>query len=101
MGQMPNTRQNDCHKMDQMNVKNFAAAPTTDMGDPINVRVKRPPQTFPNNGATYEGEWMNGERDGYGIQQWADGSRYEGEWRNGKANGEGKLYHADGDIYEG
>ena len=51
-------------------------------------------------GAVYEGEWLDGVRDGYGRQEWPDGSKYEGEWRTGKANGNGKLYHADGDIYE-
>ncbi len=43
------------------------------------------------NGAQYEGEWniSTGERDGRGVQVWADGSRYEGYWKNDKANGRG------------
>lgn len=55
------------------------------------------------NGAQYEGEWNinTGERDGRGVQVWADGSRYEGYWKNDKANGRGRLIHADGDVYEG
>ena len=31
-------------------------------------------------GATYVGEWLNGERDGKGKQSWPDGARYDGEW---------------------
>jgi hypothetical protein len=31
-------------------------------------------------GATYEGEWMNGMKDGFGIQIWPDRAKYEGEW---------------------
>lgn len=53
------------------------------------------------NGATYQGQWLNGQRDGYGTQLWPDGSRYEGQWQNDKANGQGRLIHADGDVYEG
>ena len=30
------------------------------------------------NGSVYEGEWLNGQRDGYGKHQWQDGSCYEG-----------------------
>ena len=39
------------------------------------------------NGAIYEGEWLNEQRDGYGVQKWLDGSRHEGQGQNGKANG--------------
>jgi len=35
----------------------------------------------------YEGEWLDGLRDGEGKQEWPDGSRYEGQWHLGKANG--------------
>jgi len=63
-------------------------------------RVLRAPVSL-ESGAVYEGEWLNGMRDGHGKQQWPDSSRYEGMWREGKANGHGKLFHADGDIYEG
>ena len=63
-------------------------------------RVKRPQYKF-KTGATYEGEWLSGRRDGFGVQIWPDGARYEGEWKDHKASGHGKFIHADGDIYEG
>lgn len=53
------------------------------------------------NGISYEGEWLNGLREGQGQQIWSDNSRYEGEWKNNKANGRGILYHSDGDAYDG
>ena len=53
------------------------------------------------NGAEYEGEWMDGTKFGRGIQIWVDGSLYEGFWSNDKANGRGRLIHADGDVYNG
>ena len=65
-----------------------------------NVRVSRGKVTLEND-AVYEGEWLNGQRDGQGSQLWCDGSRYEGTWVQGRASGKGKLYHADGDVYEG
>ena len=41
------------------------------------VRELRPPMHL-DSGAVYEGEWLNGVRDGQGKQEWLDGSRYEG-----------------------
>lgn len=38
-------------------------------------------------GSTYEGEWVGGFRDGYGIMTWGDGAQYIGEWVLGKAEG--------------
>jgi hypothetical protein len=45
--------------------------------DPNAKREKRQIYTFKTN-ATYEGEWIGGFRDGYGIQCWPDGAKYEG-----------------------
>ena len=53
------------------------------------------------NGTIYEGEVLNGKREGYGVCKWEDGSKYEGNWKDDKANGMGKMIHANGDIYEG
>lgn len=65
-----------------------------------NKRTQLPPIHL-ETGAVYVGQWLNGERDGLGVQSWPDGSRYEGEWKNNKASGHGKLTHSDGDTYEG
>lgn len=43
------------------------------------------------NGGSYEGEWLNGKRDGNGKYVWPDGSYYEGDWISDKAHGQGKL----------
>jgi len=43
------------------------------------VRELRPPVNL-DSGAIYEGEWLNGVRDGHGKQEWLDGSRYDGQW---------------------
>lgn len=45
-----------------------------------------PPHKY-KSGAIYTGEWLNGRRDGIGIQEWPDSSKYVGEWRNDKAHG--------------
>jgi hypothetical protein len=68
-------------------------APTTNKGG---VQTKR----F-DNGATYEGEWLNEKRHGQGTQTWADGAEYKGQWVNDKAQGWGIFKHVDGDVYEG
>ncbi|MNE87643.1 MORN repeat protein [compost metagenome] len=30
----------------------------------------------------YEGDFVNGQREGYGVFYYADGSKYEGCWQN-------------------
>jgi hypothetical protein len=52
-------------------------------------------------GATYEGQFKDGQRHGFGRQIWQDGSVYEGIWRQDKCNGTGRLINAEGHIYFG
>ncbi len=61
-------------------------------------RVKLKPIEM-KNGGVYDGEWLEGMRDGKGKHTWPDKSYYEGEWKQDKADGNGKLVHVDGDIY--
>ena len=35
-------------------------------------------------GQVYEGQWLNGLRDGSGTNEWPDGSRYAGQYIQGK-----------------
>ena len=56
------------------------------------------------NGAWYDGDWVNGERNGYGILLTPDSDgkefRYEGLWENGKRHGYGKIYNVQSGGYE-
>ncbi|XP_061661514.1 MORN repeat-containing protein 3-like isoform X2 [Syngnathoides biaculeatus] len=53
-------------------------------------------------GDLYEGEWLWDKEHGTGVIQFANGNWYEGSWKYGKKNGHGKFYYADkGLIYEG
>uniref|UniRef100_A0A6U4ZSS2 MORN repeat-containing protein 5 n=1 Tax=Hemiselmis andersenii TaxID=464988 RepID=A0A6U4ZSS2_HEMAN len=75
-------------------------------------------------GATYDGQWVNGKMSGKGMMTYEDGATYEGQWeddvmhgkgtytfpskavyvgdyRNGERNGWGKFDHGTGDYYEG
>ncbi|MBR2489503.1 MAG: TIR domain-containing protein, partial [Clostridia bacterium] len=54
-----------------------------------------------NNGNTYEGDSVNGERTGKGIYRWTDGTVYEGDFVDGKRTGKGKIIWTDGSFYEG
>ena len=40
----------------------------------------------------YEGNFINGEKNGKGLQQYGDGSHYEGEFHHNLINGEGEYY---------
>lgn len=52
-------------------------------------------------GSTYEGQYYEGMRCGYGKCIWPEGFYYEGYWDNDQRNGKGRLVHEEGDIYEG
>ncbi|XP_059299138.1 uncharacterized protein LOC132051897 [Lycium ferocissimum] len=49
----------------------------------------------------YEGDWINGKYDGYGIENWARGSKYKGQYRQGMRNGYGVYKFYTGDSYVG
>lgn len=61
--------------------------------------IEIPPPVELENGVTYQGQWVNNQRSGYGRQIWSDGSVYEGLWADNMANGEGRLIHSGGDVY--
>ncbi|PKA49140.1 Phosphatidylinositol 4-phosphate 5-kinase 1 [Apostasia shenzhenica] len=49
----------------------------------------------------YEGDWVDGQYDGYGIERWAKGSRYRGQYRHGLRQGFGMYRFYNGDSYAG
>ena len=52
-------------------------------------------------GQRYEGEYLAGKKNGYGVFTWPDGARYEGQWLAGFPNGYGVGMWPDGGVYEG
>lgn len=53
------------------------------------------------NGSTYRGEFQNGYGAGMGVGTWSDGSRYEGTWWNDKPHGQGTKVYPNGRRYTG
>lgn len=51
--------------------------------------------------SSYEGEWKNGKRDGFGVLKFEDKSKFCGIFIDNKANGFGILYNKNKDIYKG
>ena len=51
----------------------------------------------------FEGEYLNGKRNGKGKEYYDDGKlKFEGEYLNGERNGKGKEYDRDGELkFEG
>ncbi|OMO70105.1 hypothetical protein CCACVL1_19102 [Corchorus capsularis] len=49
----------------------------------------------------YEGDWVDGKYDGYGVETWAKGSRYRGHYRQGLRHGIGVYRFYTGDVYAG
>lgn len=52
-------------------------------------------------GVVYEGNWVDGRREGHGVETKPDGERYEGAWANNRENGKGKKTWPNGDTYDG
>jgi hypothetical protein len=47
----------------------------------------------------YIGQWKNGKKCGYGMEQKESGAIYEGQWNDDAVNGWGRIIQADGDAY--
>jgi len=43
-------------------------------------------------GASYNGEWQDNKKEGYGVQVYPNGEKYEGQWGSGLRHGEGTLW---------
>ena len=56
-----------------------------------------------NDSLVFEGEYLNGKRNGKGKEYYPnDKLKFEGEYLNGKRNGKGKEYYSDGTLkFEG
>ena len=54
------------------------------------------------NGICYQGDWVNGQRHGWGIFTKPDGYRYEGEFKHNKKHGKGIFFKAKhNNVFEG
>jgi len=51
--------------------------------------------------ATYDGQWLAGERHGYGRLRYAGGGEYAGAWRHNLPHGVGRMAYASGSVYHG
>jgi hypothetical protein len=47
------------------------------------------------------GDWQNDIYHGYGMYIYHEGERYEGELVEGMKEGEGKYFYINGKVYEG
>jgi hypothetical protein len=54
-----------------------------------------------NSGDRYEGEYLNGDRHGFGTYFYANGNKYSGEYKNDRPNGRGTITFSSGDKYIG
>ena len=52
-------------------------------------------------GRKYDGDYVDDQKEGFGIYFWPDGKRYEGQWSDGKQHGEGKILNAKGKCRKG
>ena len=50
-------------------------------------------------GAKYEGNFVNGKREGYGKYIWNSNKYYEGGWKKGKQDGKGYFYNKGNGVH--
>ena len=50
------------------------------------------------NGDKYEGDFINGCKQGRGKFTWTNGNAYDGNWSNGLMNGNGKVYGTNNEL---
>ena len=50
---------------------------------------------------TYEGEWVQTQKEGNGTETWPNGYIYKGEFKNSEWSGQGILTFPDGSTYDG
>lgn len=53
------------------------------------------------NSDTYEGEYLDDKKHGFGEFKWASGGYYRGNYYNDLKTGYGEMYWQDGSIYRG
>ena len=53
------------------------------------------------NGSLYDGQWKNGNREGFGIYIWADGGVYDGLFSQNQIDIHGTMVWPNGNIYIG
>nr|CCA28161.1 conserved hypothetical protein [Albugo laibachii Nc14] len=51
--------------------------------------------------ASYDGNYLDGTKQGIGKMCFPNGDVYHGEWKDDKMHGEGSFMYANGDIYSG
>ncbi len=49
----------------------------------------------------YEGDWVQGARQGRGVRDYTSGERYDGDFAGGARHGHGRYSFANGDVYSG
>ena len=62
---------------------------------------KKNNRTIYDNGDIYEGELVNGKKNGKGKMEYTNGDVYEGLFKDDLKIGKGKMIYANGNIYEG
>ena len=49
----------------------------------------------------HSGQYLDGQRHGYGVFKYPNGDRYEGNYRKDKREGIGTYFHASGSNHTG
>jgi hypothetical protein len=72
-----------------------------EMQDPKTEKLNGRHKFVYSNGDVYDGEWVNGKKQGTGTYTRADGSVYDGEYNRDRKHGKGRCTWVNGNAYIG
>ena len=81
--------------------RNNSPSPVRYEGNLINGKKEGKGTYYYINGCKYEGYFKNDKKEGKGIFYYTNGDRYEGNFEEGNYEGKGIFYFSNGDRYEG
>lgn len=50
---------------------------------------------------TYDGDYCNDKKQGFGVFLWASGNTYKGQYSEDERDGFGEMKWTDGSVYQG
>lgn len=83
------------------NYDNIGVHAIRDDHNTVNNPEPLKPYRYKSNGATYKGQFKNGQKNGIGLEITQGGDVYTGNFKNDSCEGKGKQYLANGDVYIG
>ena len=65
-----------------------------------NLKHGKGTEYYKNGNIKYDGDFVNGKREGNGKYIYESGNYYIGQWKNGLKHGKGTMFNSSGNIVQ-